>query len=312
MALSATGVPRHALGPVYLRRMTPKFDIFALDVGVPARRSPAPRSSALGWAGPNRTEGKSLGSLVTAVAGALKARPVHLYLEAPLFLPTDPADPASSEADLCAMRPFEHSGGSPRAWMVAKKPWPTSQAKAPHNLSWPWSGNAGGATLGMGLQELIWLLAQLESRAGGQGARLAVDTCPSTNSGGESTDGSACTATESGSADSSTWQLAVLEAFHPQGKYPRVPGGAHGFVPLASPMHEKVAKRICEVADHFGGSPCLLPGCSCVQGGQQAGVWYDSNSFAPGKGTFNLVALACWSAGVSGPAVNAHGWVLCA
>jgi len=287
--------------------------IFALDVGVPARPSPAGRSSALGWAGPNRKKGKSLDDLVTAVAAALPTGPVHLYLEAPLFLPADPG--GSQESDLCAMRPFEHCKGSPHAWMVGNTSWPKSQAKQPdhgHNLSWPWSGNAGGAALGMGLQELTWLLAQLISRAGGKGATLVVDTRPSIQPGAESSDDSACTATESGSADSSMWQLAVLEAFHPQGKYPRVLGGAHGFVPLASPTHVQVAERICEVADHFGGSPCLLPGCSCVQGGQQAGVWYDSNSFAPGKGTFNLVALACWAAGVSGPAVNAHGWVLCA
>jgi len=284
--------------------------IFALDVGVPARPSPAGRSSALGWAGPNRNTGKSLDDLVTAVAAALPTGPVHLYLEAPLFLPADPG--GSQESDLCAMRPFEHCKGSPRAWMVGGTAWIGSgpQGKG-HNLSWPWSGNGGGAALGMALQELTWLLARLK-KARGNKASLVVDTCPSTHSGAESTDDCACTATESGSADSRRWRLTVLEAFHPQGKYPRVPGGAHGFVPLASPMHEKVAKRICEVADHFGGSPCLLPGCSCVQGGQQAGVWYDSNSFAPGKGTFNLVALACWAAGVSGPAVNAHGWVLCA
>lgn len=288
-------------------------DLFALDVGVPARPNPAKRSSALGWAGPKGQTGARLDDLVAAVAGVLPTGPVHLYLEAPLFLPTDPA--TSSESDLCAMRPFEHSKGNPPAWIVGGTPWPKSQAKPPimgHNLSWPWSGNAGGAALGMALQELTWLLAKLKSRANGKGATLVVDTCPSIQSGAESTDDCACTRGRNQPAGSSSWQLTVLEAFHPRGKYPRVPGGAHGFVPLPSPTHVQVAERIRDVADHFRGSPCLLPGCNCVPCGQQAGVWYHSASFQPGNGTFNLVALACMAAGVGGPAVKAHGWVLCA
>jgi hypothetical protein len=282
-----------------------QMSIFALDVGVPGRPRPASRSSHLGWAGPHGT-GTSLVDLVNDIAVALGNGPVHLYLEAPLFLPTDPAYPASSESDLCAMRPFEHSGGSPRAWVVGATSWPTS---AP--MSWPWFGNAGGAALGMGLQELTWILAQLKSRASGSGASLVVDTGPSSQPTTKTTNHSADTPTGRQSANPSTWQLTVLEAFHPRGKYPRA-ASAHGFKPLSTAKHKDVAKRIRDVAIHFGGSPCLSPSCSCPGTTGQTGVWFDSNSFPPGKGTFNLVALACWAAGVTGPARNAGGWVLCA
>ena len=283
------------------------MSIFALDVGVTRRPSPASRSSHLGWAGPGGT-GTRLVDLVDHVAVALGKGPVHLYLEAPLFLPTDPADPASSESDLCAMRPFEHSAGSPSAWVVGAMSWPPSAPK----LSWPWFGNAGGAALGMGLQELTWILAQLESKANASGATLVVDTDPNSQPTTKTTNHSADTPTESGSANSSTWQLTVLEAFHPRGKYPRA-ARPHGFKPLSpKASHKDVATRIRDVAIHFGGSPCLSPSCSCSRTTGQTGVWFDSKSFPPGKETFNLVALACWAAGVTGPAHNAEGWVLCA
>jgi hypothetical protein len=290
--------------------MIPGLEIFALDVGVPDRPSPAARSSSLGWAGPGQSA-MSLTGLANALAGCLAApTPVHLYIEAPLFLPTDPANPASSAPDLCAMRPFEHCNGSPQAWMVGNAPWPKS--KGNRNLAWTWTGNAGGATLSMGLQELAWLLACLNVAAQNGGAVLQVDSCPQTAPRIEEEDDGACSSGNGEPASAQAlWRLTVLEAFHPRGSYSRT--GSHNFQPLTSPNHVQVAERIRDVADHFKGIPCLSPTCGCGSPvGGQVGVWFDSAGFPPGKGTFNLVALACWAAGVAGPARNAHGWVLCA
>lgn len=281
--------------------------VFALDVGATAgdrQERGTQTASNLGWAGPVsngvRQTGNSLCALAAAVQAVLQQDKskgdVHLYVEAPLFLPGNPR--RCCEADLTHMREWEAQ--SVHHWArtgVIKKYGKTDKLYTPR---WPWTGNGGGASGMMSTQELAWLLAKLASTMKGT---IPVRTCTTPTC-------SLITAQRTEPA------LVIMEAFAP-GNLEVAPkhaiakvdtpgevwGGTWGSKTGATSKHVCDARRILDVAAHLGNVPMsCTPTCGCKRVTPINPAWYTTSGW--GNGTMNLVASAVFQAGMK----LAKGW----
>lgn len=234
----------------------------------------------------------TLTTLAQSLAGRLKTyEEVHLYVEAPLFLPGVLGVPSTG---LIKMRPFEHKEGGQPSWVINSagglRKWPQTNNQ-PH--LWPWYSNAGAATGLMAMQELPWLLHKVARKR----VPFSVATCPSS-----------CPCGGKGQRrDRYSSRLVVMEAFYPRDPSLRARVCPH----LAAPTnngHVAVAKYLLRVADQFKIFPSARPRtskCHCHNGR----VWYDSARF-PG-GTQNLVAAAARLANMTPLCTpTSHGWIL--